>query len=287
MGEKVEQIPNTSAILGEGSLWHSKQGLLYWVDILGHKLHTYNPATHESKEFQLDQMVGTVVPRKSGGAMLGLHEGFASFDFETGKYSLIHNPETDPITRFNDGKCDPQGRFWAGTMAVDPSGPPKGSLYFMDSLQNVHKKLGDVGISNGICWSSDHKTMYYIDTHIKAVDSFDFDSATGHISNRKKIITIPEGCGHPDGMTIDSDGNLWVAHWGGGRVTQWNPHTGELLRTVTIPTPKVTSVAFGGPHLEDLYVTTASEGGAPPPAGALFRVTGLGVKGLPAYEFDG
>lgn len=286
MGEKVEQIPNTAAILGEGAIWNGKEGLLYWIDILGHKVHTYNPATNTNKEFQLDQMVGTIVPKKSGGAMLALHEGFASFDFTSGKYALIHNPEPDPATRFNDGKCDPQGRFWAGTMEHAQSGPPMGSLYCLDSSLNVHKKLGDVAISNGICWSHDHKKMYYIDTPLKTVDSFDFDAATGHISNRKTLVTFSESDGSPDGMTIDSDGNLWVAHWGASKVTQWNPNTGKLLRTIPIPAAKVSSVAFGGPDLTDLYVTTASKGD-PAPAGALFRVTGLGVKGVPAYEFDG
>jgi len=286
MGEKVEQIPNTASILGEGSLWNGKEGLLWWVDILGHKIHTYNPATNTDKVYQLDQMVGTIVSRKSGGALVALHHGFASFDFASGKYTLITNPETTSEIRFNDGKCDPQGRFWAGTMEVAESGAPRGSLYVLDHDLKVHKKLSDVGISNGLCWSRDHKTMYYIDSPLKRVDSFDFDPATGDITNRKAVVTVTETDGFPDGMTIDSDDNIWVAHWGASKVTQWNPKTGKLLRTVSIPAEKVSSVAFGGPDLTDLYVTTASKGD-PAPAGALFRVTGLGVKGVPAYEFSG
>jgi len=230
------------------------------------------------------------VPKKSGGALVALHQGFAHFDFESGQYVLISNPETSPNIRFNDGKCDPQGRFWAGTMDISESGVPLGSLYYLDHEFKVHKKLSDVGISNGICWSHDHKTMYYIDSPLKRVDSFDFDPATGHISNRKTVVSFVHENGFPDGMTIDSDGNIWVAHWDGGKVTQWNPHTGKLLRTIQIPgAPKVTSVAFGGENLTDLYVTTASKGD-PAPAGALFRVTGLGnggVKGVPAFEFAG
>jgi len=286
MGEKVEQIPNTSAILGEGSIWNGKEGVLWWIDIDGKKIHVYNPATNTNKEYQLDQMIGTIVPKKSGGALVALHRGFAHFDFATGKYTIISNPEKDDAVRFNDGKCDPQGRFWAGTMEVAETGPALGSLYFLDSKYQVHKKLGDVVCSNGLVWSHDQKKMYYIDSPRRTVDVFDFDPATGDISNRAPAVTLTEKDGYPDGMTIDSDGNIWVAHWGGYKVTQWDPTTGKLLRTIPIPVERVSSVAFGGPDLTDLYVTTAAKGD-PAPAGALFRVTGLGVKGVPAFEFDG
>eukprot|EP00026_Physarum_polycephalum_P010109 Phypoly_transcript_10260.p1 GENE.Phypoly_transcript_10260~~Phypoly_transcript_10260.p1 ORF type:complete len:288 (+),score=47.43 Phypoly_transcript_10260:227-1090(+) len=287
MAEKVEQIPNTASILGEGSIWDVKEGALYWVDIKGKKVHIFKPSDNSHKTFQLDQDVGTVVLRRSGGAMVALTKGFASLDLTTGAYTMVASPDTDPRNRFNDGKCDPEGRFWAGTMEDEETGLFIGSLYFLDADHKAHKKLGEIGVSNGICWSANQKTMYFIDSSLRRVDSFSFDPITGDISNRQKIITIPEGEGWPDGMTIDADGNLWVAHWDGWKVTQWDPSTGKLLRTVKIPVSKVSSVAFGGAGLDELYVTTASIGGDPAPAGALFRVTGLGVKGVPAFEYAG
>jgi len=283
-------LPNTSSLLGEGALRSTKDKKLYWVDIKNSRVHVYDPATSSNKTHQLDQFVGTIVLRKSGGALLGLHKGIASFDFETGKYEMIASPDADPRNRFNDGKCDPQGRFWAGTMQDEEEGGVRGalgSLYMVDTKKNVVKQLDNIIISNGIVWTKDSKKMYYIDSPTSRVDAFDFDAETGKLTNRTTAVTIPNGDGWPDGMTIDSDDNIWVAHWEGSRVTQWDPRTGKLLRTVNIPTSKVTSVAFGGESLTDLYVTTASIGDGPHPAGALFRVTGLGVRGVESPEFAG
>jgi len=286
MGEKVEQIPNTSSVLGEGPLW-SKTGVLYWVDIKSNKVNEYDPEKGTNTSHQLDQNVTAIVLRKSGGALIAVKHGLASFDLNTGKYDIIARPDADPRNRFNDAKCDNQGRFWAGTMEDAETGANLGALYSLDEKLQVTKHLSDLGVSNGLCWTADSKTMYFIDSPTKKVDAFDFDAATGKLSNRRTAVTIPEDEGFPDGMTIDADGNIWVAHWGGSRITQWDPHSGKLLRTVKMPTAKVTSVAFGGKDFSDLYATTASVGSEPPPAGALFRITGLGVKGLPASEFAG
>ena len=251
------------------------------------------PVTGENRAYDVGQMVGTVVPRARGGVMLALHEGFASLDLDTGRVGpLPPPPEHDPATaRFNDGKCDPAGRFWAGTMSL-VKGKPLGGLYRLDADGSVHLMFRDVRTSNGLAWSLDRRTLYYIDTPLMRVDAFAYDDATGAIAGRRTVITIPPGIGRPDGLTLDSDGMLWVALWEGGRVTRWNPRTGELLQTVRLPVTRVTSCAFGGPDLDTLYITSAREGlthaqlAAQPLAGGLFKMK-PGVRGMPAPAYRG
>ncbi|HIJ73552.1 MAG TPA: SMP-30/gluconolactonase/LRE family protein [Candidatus Hydrogenedentes bacterium] len=292
MSDSVELIIEAQATLGEGAIWDSKKRLFYWVDILEKQLHIFNPATSEDRTFYLDQYVGTVVPRKAGGLMLGLYHGFASFDPDTQALEIVHDPEPGRDTnRFNDGKCDPAGRFWAGTMELEGR-PGAGSLYCMDTDLSVRRMLEKTGISNGIAWSLDHTTMYYIDTLTWQVAAFDYDIKTGSIANRRPTITFTKEMGHPDGMTIDEEGMLWIALCFGGRVTRWNPSNGELLQSIHVPARLVTSCAFGGPNLEQLYITTArvtlDEAALRelPLAGSVFRAE-PGVRGIPAYEFGG
>ena len=223
-----------------------EQQVLYWVDILSSLLYIYDPATGENRALDVGRHVGTVVTRASGGLMLAVREGFASFDLETQEMTLIANTEAH-ITgnRFNDGKCDPGGRFWAGTMAYE-NPTNQGSLYRLDTDLSVHRIFGDVAISNGIIWSLDHTTMYYIDTLRKNVRAFDYADDTGDISNERVIINVPEEIGMPDGMAIDSEGMLWVAHYGGSCVSRWNPNTAQLLLKIDLPVTQVTACAFGG-----------------------------------------
>jgi sugar lactone lactonase YvrE len=293
MSKNVELVLDIKAQLGEGPIWHAQAQLLYWVNIMGHELHIYNPATHQDRVINVGQYVGAVVPRQAGGVMLALHHGFASLDLETEQLTLINDPEADlPGNRFNDGKCDPVGRFWAGTMGMEGDTTGKGSLYCMDTDLSVRKMVDNVTTSNGIVWSLDHKTMYYIDTRTKRVDAFDYDLASGDISNRRPAITFPEGVGSPDGSTLDAEGMLWVAHWGGARITRWNPTKGELLQTIEVPALQVTACAFGGPNLDQLYITTARHNldeatlAKYPHAGGLFVVE-PGAQGIEAYEFKG
>lgn len=280
-------IFNSHAQLGEGALWDSRLQVLYWVDILGKKFWRSDPAAGRHEDFAIGQFVGTIVPRQRGGVLLAQHGGFAAYDFTTQKLTEICDPENNqPALRFNDGKCDPAGRFWAGTMPV--AGPaPIGSLYCLYPDLHVERKVTEVSCSNGIVWSLDHQTMYYIDTGLGRVDAFDFDLDTGNIGQRRVAFTIPKEMGYPDGSTLDADGMLWVAHWGGARVTRWNPLTGQCLATVHFPTPQITSCAFGGPRLDQLYVTSAQIGQETDPlAGGLFCVD-VGVQGIPASEFTG
>ena len=224
--------------------------------------------------------------------MLALHHGFAHLDLETEELTFISDPEPDkPENRFNDGKCDPAGRFWAGTLALDEK-PRAASLYCMDTDLSVRRVLGNVGNSNGIVWSLDNTTMYYIDTPTREIAAFDYDLETGAISNRRVAVTVPQEYGYPDGMTIDEEGMVWVALWGEGCVCRWDPRTGELLHSLRLPVRQVTSCAFGGEKLDELYITSACIGpegkalAAQPLAGGLFRVH-PGVKGIEAFEFNG
>ena len=292
MTTQAELVFENPSDVGEGPIWDAKRQLLYWVDILSSEVHIYNPSSGQNRAINVGQYVGTVVARASGGLMLALHHGFASLDVETGEVTMLNDPEPAiPTNRFNDGKCDPAGRFWAGTMPLTEN-KPTGSLYVMDSDLSVRKMLSNVTISNGIVWSHDNQTMYFIDTPLGTVDAFDYDLATGNIANRRSVITIPEGQGFPDGMTIDADGNLWVAQWGGFRITQWNPNTGDLLQTVHAPVPNTSACAFGGPNLDQLYITTARHNldqatiDQYPLSGSLF-VAQVDAHGVAAFEFGG
>lgn len=288
---QAELVLDAKAMLGEGSIWHPKEKKLYWLDIEGKIVHVYDPLTKEDKQFPVGSRVGTIVPVQGGGALVALQNGIQELNTKTGRLKFLLNPLPDTNLRFNDGKCDPSGRFWVGTLALDSR--RKGAvLYRFDRDKSIHLMLDSVSISNGIVWTSDKKTMYYNDTPTGTIQGFDYDDKTGEISNRRVVVRIPRGTGAPDGMTIDAEGNLWVALWGGGCVGKFNPLTGELLQKVIVPAPNVSSCAFGGKDLETLYITTArvyvnaQKLKDFPLSGGLFCVK-PGVKGVPAEFYKG
>jgi len=289
----VETVVDRRSLVGEGAIWDARRQRLLWVDILGHLLFFYDPATGENRGINLLQAVGTVVPRAKGGVVVALHNGFARLDPETERMTPIADPEADlPGNRFNDGKCDPAGRLWAGTMAFDGMRDrEQGALYCLDADGTVTRKLGRVSISNGIVWSADARTMYFIDTVKNDVRAFDYDLETGAIAN-ERVTVRNDGDGHFDGMTIDAEGMVWIALFGGGAVKRYDPETGEHLATIELPVTCVTSCAFGGPDLDQLYVTsasyrlTAAELAEQPLAGSLFRAV-PGACGVPAFEYAG
>lgn len=294
MADDVELVLDAKARLGEGAIWDSSRQLLYWVDIEGHQVHVFDPATRHDRSFALGDFVGTVVPRARGGVALTLGRAFATLDLDTRKVTVLAEPDPEKVrhgNRFNDGKCDPRGRFWAGTMALSEA-PVAGGLYRLDADRSVHRMLERVSISNGIVWSAGADRMYYIDTPTREVAVFDYDDATGEIANRRVAVRFPARHGWPDGMALDAEGMLWIAEWDGGCVSRWDPARGKLLRRIKLPVSRVTSCAFGGPGLDELYVTTAwsrlddSARRAQPVAGGLFRVE-PGVKGVPTFAFAG
>ncbi|NUQ66630.1 MAG: SMP-30/gluconolactonase/LRE family protein [Pirellulales bacterium] len=287
----AELLLDARAVLGEGALWDASRRRLLWVDIEGREVHIFDPAGGDDVAIDVGQEVGTVVPRARGGLVLGLRRGIALLDPASRELTMLADPESHlPDNRFNDGKCDPAGRFWAGT--ISHRRQPDAALYRLDPDLSVRRVLEGVVNSNGLAWSLDARAMYYIDTGTHRIDAFGYDRDTGAIRNRRTVVDVPDAMGKPDGMTIDADGMLWVAHWGGGRVNRWDPGTGRLLSTVLVPASRTTSCAFGGPDLATLYITTARTGmtaealAAEPQAGALFAVR-PGVQGLPAFEFAG
>jgi len=288
----VELLVDAHAEVGEGPLWDDQKQVLYWVDIMKNTLYIYDPAKKENTAFDIGQHVGTVVPRESGGLMLALHHGFAAFNPETGDLTMLADPEAQlPENRFNDGKCDPAGRFWAGTMKIVPE-KGAGSLYRLDLDLRVHKMVENVTVSNGLVWSLDHSTMYYIDSPAQTVTAYDYDINSGDIGNGQVIIRVPKEMGFPDGMAIDNEGMLWIAHYDGGCVRRWNPDTAEVLETIRLPVSRVTACAFGGENLDTLYITSATENlteeqlAKEPLAGGLFAAR-PGYRGIKAFRFKG
>ncbi|MEM1283136.1 MAG: SMP-30/gluconolactonase/LRE family protein [Chlamydiota bacterium] len=288
-------IVDVDANLGEGAIWDSKSQILYWLDINSHKIFTYDPSSNTNRSIDVHEYPSTIVPRESGGVVITIKNGFASLDLDTGKMKMIAEVENDiEDTRFNDGKCDPTGRFWAGTMQLNHENG-RGSLYVLDIDHSVRKLLSNVSCSNGIVWSFDNRTMYYIDSLRQAVHAYDYNNITGTIDNERVVISIPIEEGIPDGSTIDSEGMIWVAIFGGSKVNRYDPRTGEKIDTVEVPNARcVTSCALGGADFRDLYITTSKalfiyENDNPQKhslGGWLFK-TRVDVPGIPAISYKG
>lgn len=284
-----------NSLLGEGPVWDHRAQRLYWVDIEGFALHVYNPATRAHRVLPTGEFIGSAAIRRSGGLIAALKSGFAAIDPETGSITPIADAESRlPGNRFNDGKCDPAGRFWAGSLALDEdNGEGLGNLYCLDADHNVHLKVPGVWISNGLAWTRDARTMYYIDSPKQRVVAYDYDNASGAIANPRAVIEAPASeMGYPDGMTIDEEGMLWIAHWDGGHVCRWNPHTGKELAEIKVPVSRPTSCIFGGEDFGTLYITSARTRLKPeilagqPLAGSIFKCR-PGVHGLPMNEYAG
>jgi len=270
------------ATLGEGPVWDGDEQALYWVDIPAGLVHRMD-AGGSFTAWDVGQPVGAVVPRASGGLVVAVKDGFAGLDPASGQVTPLAEVEQDrPENRMNDGACDRAGRFFAGTMAQDER-PGAGTLYRLDPDLSVSALITGLGTSNGIGWSPDERLMYYVDSQDHQVDVFDYDPATGAIGGRRRFAAVGGGDVQPDGLTVDADGGVWVAVWGGGAVLRHDPD-GRVRETVDLPATQVTSCAFGGPGLDRLFITTASGPGTD--AGALF-VCEPGVTGQPSHPFRG
>ncbi|MER5603246.1 SMP-30/gluconolactonase/LRE family protein [Streptomyces sp. NPDC002265] len=277
-----EVAVRAEATLGEGPTWDAAAGRLIWLDILGSRIHTYDPASGRRTVRTTPQHVGAVKPRAAGGLVLNLRDGVALLDPDGTLGWLHHDPV--PGRRANDAAVAPDGSLWAGTMRYDEA-TGGGTLSRITGDGTVETVLDDVTVSNGTGWSPDGRLMYYIDSPTRRIDVFDHDG--GRITDRRTLAEIEAGAGFPDGLTVDADGCVWVALWDGGAVRRYTP-SGTLDRVISLPTPRITACAFGGPDLTDLYVTTARTGLSAPSAlaGCLLVIPGAG-KGQPHPAFAG
>ncbi|XP_032241153.1 regucalcin [Nematostella vectensis] len=297
---EISVLEGCFAQLGEAPHWDEQSSKLVYVDILGKSVHLYDAATGKDTKYDFDDTVGAAVPRKTGGSVVVLcGRSYTYLDLETGKKEVVATVDEDkPNNRFNDGKCDPAGRFWAGSMGPEPRAtevvPEQGSLFCLHADGAVTKHDSKITISNGLGWSPDNKTMYFIDSiPARCVYAYDFDMPTGSISNRRIAVQVDPLYGVPDGMSVDSDGMLWVAMYNGGKVVRYDPSNGKELSVIEFPVSKTTSCCWMGPDYDQLIVTSErcrlsqEEKDAQPLAGSVFRVKNLGAKGLPSIPFNG
>ncbi|MDX1639956.1 MAG: SMP-30/gluconolactonase/LRE family protein [Balneolaceae bacterium] len=289
---EVELELTFDATLAECPVWDDEHQLLYWVDIEGGKVYRYNPATSKNEAFDIGEHVGSIALRKQGGLVMALKTGFAFYELEKQTLTHIADPESHlPNHRFNDGKCDPNGRFWAGTLSYDQQ-EGVGSLYCLNSNLSVDTKLRRLTIPNGMAWNDAGDTFYFIDSPDRTIYSFDFDQKTGTLQNRTEIFRLNDRKGLPDGMTIDREGKLWVAIYDGFGVIRVDPETGDILHQIELPVPQVTSCTFGGPEFDELYITSAREHMTDedvekhPLSGSIFRAR-VPSAGTPVNRFSG
>ncbi|WP_189522228.1 MULTISPECIES: SMP-30/gluconolactonase/LRE family protein [unclassified Mesorhizobium] len=282
--------------LGECPVWDVEQQVLYWVDITERILHRYDPARDHVKTWKTPFEFGSIALRKDGHSIIaGTRDGFAIFDLDSGEYEhFAHLEQQLPENRMNDGKCDPMGRFWCGSIheVSDPSRRlPVASVYRVDADRTVTRVRSGIKTSNGFAWSADGRTMYFTDTPTLNILAFDYDLQSGSIANERVFASVPRGHGRPDGATVDIEGCLWSAHFAGSRVTRYSP-SGEVLLTLDIPAQNVTSCTFGGANMSTLFITTAREDMTEedlrrqPLSGNVFAYD-AGVAGVPMTRYAG
>lgn len=256
---KVEILHASQCILGESPLWHPERKCCFWVDIENGILYEYNWIYKTAKTWKFDYRLTLALQGKDNQLILALNTKIARFDLESEQMEWLPDVEIPSLNmRCNDGACDSFGRLWVGTMHLGHTNGA-GALYCVDTNLSVHKKLTNTTISNGIVWSLNNKRLYYIDSPTQVVQSFIFEEGAGKIIFEKNIIHIPVEMGTPDGMAIDEEGMLWIAHWGGFGVYRWDPNNGQLTGKIEVPVPRVSSCAFAGENLDYLVITTARE----------------------------
>lgn len=287
----AELVLDVRAELGESPVWDDRRERLVFVDIMHGRVHEFDPRSLATRVHEIGQPVGAVALSERGDWILAARDGFFRCDPESGAVSLIAAVEADLAgNRMNDGAVDARGRFWAGTMATIGA-REAGCLYRLDPDGSVHPMLAPVSTSNGIDWSPDGRRMYYVDTPLGRIDVFTFDLASGEISDRRTFVNVPAAAGQPDGLIVDADGFVWLSLWQGSAIHRYTP-AGRLHRVINLPVSLVTKCAFGGPALDELFITTARIGlheepsASYSPAGGIFRAR-PGVFGRKVHRYAG
>ena len=290
---RIEVLVDVKTILGEGPLWDVEEQRLYWIDSFGMNVFRATADGREIRAWDVPQKIGSMALRKSGGAVVSLARGFHFLDLRTGDVDLIVDPEPGRTNnRLNDGKVDRRGRFIAGSMDTMEEGP-NGALYRLDPDLSLHKLDDKIIVSNGPCWSPDSKTFYFADTWSGEIWKYDYDLTTGSVANRRTFAKVDRSRGGAaDGSTVDAEGCLWNALVYDGRLVRYRPD-GSVDRIIEMPVKKVTSVMFGGPALDILYVTSMAKPPLPRfpgdgvQRGSLFAIYDLGIRGVPEPRFAG
>ena len=290
---ELEHVLASQNTLGEGPVWSVKEQALYWVDIQGHTIHRLQPETGEHQIFPVSVAVGVLALRQGGGFVLATKRGFALWDMQTQALNFLVDPEAGQVhKRFNDGAVDCRGRFWAASMSEDEEKQePVGVLYRLDPDSSMHVMETGLIVPNGIGWSPDNTIMYFTDSPKHIIYAYDFDQTTGTIEHRRPFIHTPEEQGAPDGLTVDSEGYVWSACWGGAKIVRYAPD-GKVERVIKVPVWQPSSCVFGGKDLNELYITSAQKGlsdeqrKAYPLSGDVFRVK-TDIRGLEKFLFAG
>lgn len=304
MSIKIECVLECGNLVGESPVWDVQEGCLYWVDSTGRRvgkpsIWRMDPRTGKVEHWHLDRDVGALALRRGGGAVLALDDGFYFFDFESGRLELVALVDADqPRTRLNDGKCDRRGRFFAGGMD-DKEELKNCGLWRLDADLSVTQVDDGIICSNGPCWSPDDATFYFADTFVGEYWRYDYDIESGNLANKRLFASFAKDAGVADGSTVDAEGFLWNAQLIAGDLVRYAPD-GSVERRIGMPVKNITSVIFGGDRLDEVYVTSMARVKHPAVhdhfakelkpqflAGSLFRITGLGIRGLPEVRFAG
>ena len=290
---KFEVVSEIRAELGEGPVWHPVESVLYVIDIVNGRVNRFDPNRNSWLSCQFPSMVGCVVPFESGGVIAATEKGFFIVRHDSSMQALtvelLEATDLPPVLRFNDGKCSPAGRIWVGTMHKEFA-PNSGNLFAKTTTDDTQMLLASTSLSNGLDWSPDESTFYHIDTPTNRVAIYPYRKTDDQIELNPEYMPFLDGAGYPDGMCVDSEGMIWIAHFAGSAISRWNPATKQLVAQYALPVTHVSSICFGGDDLDEIYVTTASEGFSDeqlieqPLAGQVFRAKAP-VAGKPAYCF--
>ena len=288
---KIERIPTTPCLVGEGPVWDVAEQALYFIDIVGKVVHRFDPSSGQTRSWDVGQIIGSMALREQGGAIVALKDGIFTLDLVSGKVELLAKANhIHPRAQMNDGKVDRRGRFVVGSGDSDIRDcRPYGTLYRLDTDHSLHELDREIAISNGPCWSPDNRTLYFSDSLKYHIYAYDYDISSGDVANRRLFADTRELGGIPDGATVDADGLVWMAICEGARVVAFRPD-GRIERTLDMPIKLPASVIFGGPNLEDLYVTSINPrlvGREPDGGGDTFVITGLGAHGIAEPRYAG